>query len=170
CGIAVVDLEGRQTYVNRAFCGLIGWQESELIGAQPPFVYWPPDQVEAISNALGRVVQDTAPAGGLELRFRRRTGELINVLLQITPLRDSFGNITGWVSSASDITERKRAENRLAAEHSITRLLASAGSLDEAAPGILQVLLESLEMDVGALWVHEPDQPALHHCATQLRA
>lgn len=35
-GIAVVDLEGRQTYVNPAFCAMLGWTHAELLGAQPP--------------------------------------------------------------------------------------------------------------------------------------
>ena len=42
-GIAAVDLEGRQTYVNPAFCAMVGWNPQELVGARPPFVYWPPD-------------------------------------------------------------------------------------------------------------------------------
>src|SRR6266446_226304 len=152
-GIAVVDLDGRQTYVNPGFCAMVGWSEAELLGARPPFAYWPPDEIEAITGALGKVVQGRAPASGLELRFRRRNGERMDVLLQVTPLKDSFDSVTGWVSSATDITERKRAEVRLAAEHAITRILANSRSLDEAAPGIVQVLLDALEVDFGALWI-----------------
>src|SRR5207302_7751229 len=86
-GITAVDLEGRQTYVNPAFCAMVGWSEPELVGARPPFAYWPPEHVEAITEALGKVIQGSAPANGLELRFRRRSGERIDVLLQITPLK-----------------------------------------------------------------------------------
>lgn len=170
CGITAVDLEGHQTYVNPAFAEMIGWSEAELVGASPPFVYWPPDQIETITSGLTRVAQGNAPAGGLELRFRRHSGELIDVLLQTTPLRDLFGNITGWVSSVSNITERKRAENRLGAEHSITRLLAGAQSLSEAAPGILSLLLDSLEMELGTLWLQDAELDALCHFATRVRS
>ena len=152
-GITAVDLDGRQTYVNPAFCALVGWKQEELIGARPPFVYWPSDQVESITAQLERLIQGNAPAAGLELCYRRRSGERIYVLVQITPLKDVFGNVTGWVSSNSDITERKRAEAHLAAEHSITRLLAGAASLEQAAPGIIEALVEALEVDLGALWV-----------------
>lgn len=151
-GITAVDLEGRQTYVNPAFCAMVGWKESELVGARPPFPYWPPGEVETIAEQLGNVVKGAASVNGMELRFQRRGGALLEVLLQVTPLRDAFGNITGWVSSVTDITERKRAELRLAAEHAITRILANAQGLEEAAPGIIQVLLDSLEMDVAGLW------------------
>src|SRR4051812_10047878 len=40
-GIASIDLDGRQTYVNPAFCAMVGWSETDLVGAHPPFVYWP---------------------------------------------------------------------------------------------------------------------------------
>jgi signal transduction histidine kinase/FixJ family two-component response regulator len=66
--------------------------------------------------------------------------------------------------------ERRRAEERLAAEHSITRLLAGAPSLEEAAPAILDVLLESLAMDLGALWVRDTEPGLLRHSTTRLRA
>jgi PAS domain S-box-containing protein len=168
-GISAVDLEGRQTYVNPAFCAMVGWSEAELIGARPPYLYWPPEEIDTIGKALGAVVQGEAPASGIELRFRRRLGEGFHVLLQATPLKDSFGNITGWVSSVSDITERKRAEVRLAAEHAITRILANAQSLAEAGPGIVQVLLDSLEVDLGALWTLEANPPLLHASVTNLR-
>jgi len=169
-GIAAIDLEGRQTYVNRAFCEMVGWSESELVGARPPFVYWPPDAIEDITSGLEKVIQGSAPAGGLELPFRRRTGERISVLMQVTPLKDSFGNVTGWVSSASDITQRRRAEVRLAAEHAITRILANAQSLTEAAPGIVQLLLDGLEIDVGALWVVDDKRKLLQPSVMMARS
>src|SRR6185436_18044178 len=138
-------------------------------GKHPPFVYWPAEEVDSIADALGKVIQGDASASGIELRFRRRSGERIEVLFQVTPLKDSFGNVTGWVSSASDITQRKRAEVRLAAEHAITRILANAQSLDEAAPGMVQVLLDSLEMDFGAFWVLDQKRGFLHASVMTLR-
>jgi PAS domain S-box-containing protein len=152
-GIAAVDLDGRQTYVNPAFCKMIDWTPEDLLGARPPFVYWPPEEVESITKELEKLIQSHTPATGLELKYCRRTGERISVLVQVTPLKDAFGNITGWVSSTSNISERKQAEARLAAEHAITRQLANAPSLELAAPGIVQALLESLEVDVGGLWI-----------------
>jgi DNA-binding response OmpR family regulator len=64
CGIAAVDLEGRQTYVNPAFCAMLGQTEADLIGAKPPFSYWPPERIGAIEEALGSVAPDM-PGSGL---------------------------------------------------------------------------------------------------------
>jgi PAS domain S-box-containing protein len=133
-GITAVDLEGRQTYVNPAFSDMVSWSEAELVGARPPFVYWPPEERDAITEALSRIIRGDAPGSGLELRFRKRDSERLDVLLQMTPLKDAFGNVTGWVSAVSNISERKRAEIRLAAEHAITRILANASSLRKPRP------------------------------------
>ncbi len=155
-GVAVVDLEGKQTYVNPAFCEMVGRAEVELVGAKPPFVYWPPEEIEAITEVMGRVVEGHSPLGGFEMRYRRPDEQRFDVLVQITPLKDTFGNVKGWVSSASDITQRKQAEARLAAEHAITLILAKAASFEDAAPSIVQVLLDGLEIELCALWVIDP--------------
>jgi PAS domain S-box-containing protein len=160
-GITAVDLVGCLTYVNPAFCDLVGWNVAELIGTKPPFVFWPPDQIETITKTLEQVIQGRAPDGGVELPFRRHDGERIQVLMLPTPLKDAFGNVTGWVNSVSNITERKRAEQRVAAEHAITRILSDAPSIDEAAPGVVQVLLDTLEVDCGALWMPDPQHRIL---------
>jgi two-component system sensor histidine kinase UhpB len=116
-GIAVVDLDGRQSYVNPAFCRMVGWTEAELLGRKPPFDYWPPEERDNITAALAKVVEGHAPPGGLELRLRRQNGERFDTLLLMTALKDSFDNITGWLSSITDITQRKQAEDALRRSH-----------------------------------------------------
>ena len=116
-GIAVVDLEGKQTYVNPAFCQMLGWTEEELLGDKPPFVYWPDEEVESITSAFTKVISGHTLSGGLEMRFRRKDGSRFDALVLITPLRDSFENVNGWLSSITDITQRKRAEEELRRSH-----------------------------------------------------
>jgi PAS domain S-box-containing protein len=116
-GIAVVDLKSSQTYVNRAFCNMVGWPETDLIGKKPPFDYWPPEEVENITSALAKVAESGCPPEGLELRLRRKDGRRFDTLLLVTALKDSFDNVTGWLSSITDITQRKHAEDALRRSH-----------------------------------------------------
>jgi signal transduction histidine kinase len=51
-----------------------------------------------------------------------------------------------------DITERKRAEQRLVAQHTVTQILAEAVTLEDATPHILQAVCECLAWDLGTLW------------------
>lgn len=116
-GIVVLNLDGKQTYVNPAFCSMVGWSESELIGAKAPFVYWPPEEAEHISAAMARVLEGDLPPDGFELRYCRSSGERFDVLVLVTALRDSFDNVSGWLSSITDITQRKKAEAELRRSH-----------------------------------------------------
>jgi signal transduction histidine kinase len=67
-------------------------------------------------------------------------------------LRDKAGNIVGTFGISRDITERKRAEKRMAVQFQIARILAEAPDLATASPRILQVIGESLGWNVGAVW------------------
>ena len=65
------------------------------------------------------------------------------------------------VAVVRDITERKRAELRLAAQHAVTRILAAAPSLAEASVEILEALCTSMECDLGELWQVDRDAKVL---------
>lgn len=116
-GIAVVDREGGHAYVNAAFCQLVGWGEKELLGAKPPYPYWPPEEIESIKRSLAKVNKGEFPAAGVELRFCHRSGRRFDVLLLATPIRDSRGAPNGWLASVTDITARKLAEEALRRAH-----------------------------------------------------
>jgi len=94
-----------------------GLDGTELIDRKPPFDYWPAEEYDRITAALTKVAEGHAPAEGLELRLRRKNGERFYALLLVTALKDSFDNVTGWLSSITDITQRKQAEDALRRSH-----------------------------------------------------
>jgi PAS domain S-box-containing protein len=112
-GVAAVDRDGRQVYVNPAFCRMLGWAADELLGALPPFVYWPPEERAAIERAFTLTRRGVAPPEGFELRFMRKDGERFLAQILLAPLSDGEGRPDGWVASLYDVTERKRVEESL---------------------------------------------------------
>jgi PAS domain S-box-containing protein len=58
-------------------------------------------------------IRESGMPGGLEARLRRFDGEYRWFLFQAVPLRDESGNIVKWYGSATDIEDRKRAEEAL---------------------------------------------------------
>lgn len=112
-GIAVVDLQGCQTYVNPVLAQMLGWSPEELMGCMPPFPYWPSEEIAAITAAFQTTLRGEAPADGFELRFQRRNGERFNVRVSIYPLKDSQEQVTGWLAAVLDITEHKQAARAL---------------------------------------------------------
>lgn len=152
-GLAMVDLTGRQTYVNPAFCRMVGWSEAELLGASPPFVYWPPEEIDTITQALQACLAGNRPPLGLELRFMRRNGERFDVLLLDAPLRNADGEAIAWLASVYDITERKanQAQLRLYQE----RLDSILNSIDSAIWSTSYPALATLYASPGAEKIYQ---------------
>ncbi|MBY6261397.1 PAS domain S-box protein [Azospirillum sp. 412522] len=109
-GMRARDLEGRITYVNPAFCRMVGLEPEDLIGRGPPAPYWLPEEIDRAEAAFQDVLAGRAPESGLEMRFQRANGERFDALIYEAPLIDANGRQTGWMGSVLDITERKRAE------------------------------------------------------------
>jgi PAS domain S-box-containing protein len=68
------------------------------------------------------------------------------------PVLDQTGELLEHFGSVIDVTERRRVEQRLLAQHHVTRILAESASLEEATPKILQTLCECLGCHFGTLW------------------
>jgi PAS domain S-box-containing protein len=116
-GMRALDLEGRITYVNAAFCQMSGFSEGELLGRKPPYPYWPPDRIEENNRLLQQEMQGRSPAGGIEVRLMRKDGQLFDARMYVSPLIDPKGQQTGWMTSMTNITEAKRIRDQLSASH-----------------------------------------------------
>lgn len=116
-GMRAMDLQGRITYVNAAFCMMTGWSESELVGRTAPFPYWPESDREELSTLLTQELSGKTSQGGIQVRVKRRDGSLFDARLYVAPLIDAMGTQTGWVTSMTDITEPNRVREQLSASH-----------------------------------------------------
>jgi PAS domain S-box-containing protein len=111
--VAAVDKEGRQNFANPAFCQLVGWYAEELLGQTPPFVYWPPEELEVIQTAFDQALKGLSPPTGFELKFQRKNGQRFAALVQPVPINDHQGELLGWVASVQDISHLKDTEAAL---------------------------------------------------------
>ncbi len=116
-GLRAIDLEGRITFVNAAFCRMTGFDEHELLGIAPPYPYWPEEEFDKLQNNIDVALAGQAPASGFEMRIMRKNGERFDVRLYFSPLIDAAGVQTGWMASMNDITEPKRARVELERAH-----------------------------------------------------
>jgi PAS domain S-box-containing protein len=112
-GVAVITLDGNQSYVNSHFCEMLDRSLEELIGKSAPFIYWSPNDFESIRHAYELIMQGKAPKTGFELKFTRKAGELFDVLVTSSELRNSVNEIIGWLTVVQDISFRKKAENAI---------------------------------------------------------
>ncbi|NUZ05063.1 PAS domain S-box protein [Piscinibacter koreensis] len=116
-GMRAMDLEGRITYVNPAFCAMTGFSDADLIGQRPPFPHWPRDRVDENRRLLEQELQGKSPAGGIEVKVMRKDGTIFDARMYVSPLIDPKGQQTGWMTSMTNITEAKRIRDQLTASH-----------------------------------------------------
>jgi len=94
--------------VNPALCKMTGYLEREIIGMKTRVLY--PD--EETYSRVGRELYENMTKTGLgvmETRLQRKDGELIEVLLCLSPF-DPTDASKGVTATLLDITERKQAE------------------------------------------------------------
>ena len=116
-GMRALDLQGRITYVNAAFCEMTGWSEAELVGSTAPFPYWPEQDHELLTKRLEDELRGLQSPGGFQVRVKRRDGSLFDARMYVSPLIDATGKQTGWMTSMTDITEPNRIREQLASSH-----------------------------------------------------
>lgn len=112
-GLRARDLQGRTTYVNPAFCEMVGFSADELLGRGAPAPYWPPEHADEYRQRQAiRLGRNQAPAReGFETVFMRKDGSRFPVLIFEAPLINALGRQTGWMSALLDISEQRRIED-----------------------------------------------------------
>ncbi|TAG25684.1 MAG: PAS domain-containing sensor histidine kinase [Burkholderiales bacterium] len=112
-GMRALDLQGRITYVNPAFCQMTGWSEAELVGLTAPFPYWPEDDRELLAARLEDELAGRTTSGGFQVRVKHRDGSIFDARMYVSPLVDGKGVQSGWMTSMTDITEPNRVRRQL---------------------------------------------------------
>ena len=124
-GLRARDLQGRITYVNPAFCKMVGVDAQELLNQSMPSLYWPPELASVYQRRQEmRLAGNHLPREGHESVFMRKDGTRFPVLIMEAPLINAVGKHTGWMSAILDVSEQRRTEEVSRASHD--RLQASA--------------------------------------------
>ena len=143
-GMRARNLDGEIIYVNPAFCRMVGWPAAELIGRRPPMPYWADDYLDETRAIHDRVLAGQGPEEGFELKFKRRSGEVLDVLIHEAPLIDAQGRHSGWMGSMVDITERKHADERARQQQDRLQSTARLVAMGEMASSIAHELNQPL--------------------------
>ena len=108
-GIWVADDQGVITYVNQRMTELLGYQNGAMLGRP---VY---DFFDATVRATAQRTLSRPPPGGEshDYRFRKQDGTEVWGLVSASPISGRDGAVVGTVGMVTDITERKRTEERL---------------------------------------------------------
>ncbi|MCU1231641.1 MAG: domain S-box [Acidobacteria bacterium] len=124
-GIVAISNTGRITYASPSFSKMVGWSEDELRAAEPPYPFWPPEDLADI-EALFEEAKTGKLEARIELTLQRRNGERFPVTIERSSLVADDGSILGWLSVVIDASERQRFAAAVAESERRYRDLANA--------------------------------------------
>jgi two-component system sensor histidine kinase DctS len=129
-GLRARDMQGVISYVNPAFCAMVGFSADDLLpaakgspaAALPPQAsqyappYWPPEYAALYQQRQQQRLEGSGrnPAElreGFETVFMRQNGERFPVMIYEAPLVDGQGRQTGWMSAVLDLSAQRRVED-----------------------------------------------------------
>ena len=173
-GLRARDLEGRITYVNPAFCAMVGFGAQELLGQSVTAPYWPPELVDEYRQRQEiRLAGHTPPREGFESVFMRKDGTRFPVLIIEAPLINAQGQHTGWMSAFLDISEQRRVEELSRASQERLQATARLATVGEMASLLSHELNQPLaaisSYATGSINLLETSTPATPADAEQLQ-
>lgn len=109
--VMITNHYGEIEYVNNAFTDITGYRKDDVLGKSPNILK-SGKHSESFYQRLWHTI--TAGKAFSEVFInRRQDGTLYHEVKTITPMTDAKGDITHYISSAKDITERMQAQERL---------------------------------------------------------
>src|SRR5206468_8164301 len=137
--VVVIDAAGKIVDWNPRAGKMFGWTRAEAVGQKLAEAIIPPQYREAHERGLAHyLATGEGPVLNrlIELSALRRDGSEFPIELSISPQKT--GDVVRFCGFLTDITERKRAEQRQTAQHAVTRILSDAASPVAASPRFLR--------------------------------
>ena len=140
--LAMADLEGRLTYANPAFLELWGYDDKQEVLGKPAVEFWHVEEDAAeIVEALYREGRWSG-----ELSAKSKQGDLFDVQLLANMVVDESGNPLCMMASFVDVTQRKRAEEKLRHLQKAESLARMAGAIAHHYNNLMTVVSGNLEI------------------------
>jgi PAS domain S-box-containing protein len=109
-GICVLDERDQTTYINQRLADLLACPKGEILG-RPLYDFIDQPGRAAAREVLAR--RENGASARTDLRFRRGDGEDLWAIVSASPLMRRDGARVGTVAMITDVTERRRTEERL---------------------------------------------------------
>jgi len=170
-GVVLIDKQGIVRTGNLSAERILGLPLDEMVGQSLSDARWQAVHEDGSSFSsddypASVTLRTGQPCSGVVMGISKADGLRRWIAVNSRALLGSDHRAAAAVVSFTDVTERKRTEDRLAAQYAVTRVLSEARTLEEAVPKIVQAIGENLEWDLGVFW--RVDRPnAVLRCLDQ---
>jgi PAS domain S-box-containing protein len=110
--IFVTDEHGGFVRVNKAFCDLLGYSETELLGKTTLDITHP-DDMETTRRRATAILGGETSSYTSENRFVRKDGETVWAFSNVSTISNADGSLRHVVGNIQDITGRRREQEAL---------------------------------------------------------
>ena len=152
--IILKDFDGIVLEWNKAAERIYGYTAAEIVG-KPISILVPPSRSEDLR--ITERIQRGERIDHYETVRVRKDGRLIQVSLSVAPILDAEGKVIGGSTIARDITEQKRAEERLRQTETIESLSVLAGGIAHDFNNLLMVIMGCTDLLKGHLAAPAPE-------------
>jgi diguanylate cyclase (GGDEF)-like protein/PAS domain S-box-containing protein len=111
-GMALVATDGRWLQVNRSLCEMVGYPQEELLEKTFQDITHP-DDLEKDLDHLRRLLAGEIRTYQMEKRYFHREGHVVWILLSVSLVHDEESEPLYFVSQIQDVSERKRAVEKI---------------------------------------------------------
>jgi PAS domain S-box-containing protein len=151
-GVALQTLDNNVwTWFNQRWCEIVGFTREELVERNVPGLTHPED-LERSLDFERSIRSGEVERGSFHKRFIRRDGVVIWANVTMSIVRGDDGKGGQAVIFLDDITVPKKAEQRLAAQFSVARILGEAPDASDAMRRVIEALCRELGWNAGSLW------------------
>lgn len=161
-GIITIDQEDRIVEFSPAAERLFGYRRSDVLGAKMGELIVPLRLREQHYRGMTHLLATgEGPVLGKRLRLPALRADGSEFSAEVAIVQVPRAETYHFTSFIRDITDRETQERRRAAQMGVTKALAEAASVAQAAPRILQAICENLDWDVGGFWLVDPQAEVL---------
>lgn len=152
--VVITDRNGLIQYVNPAFESLTGYSRDEARGKTPRILKSGEQGPETYQEMWKTILAGRIYRGILV--NRKKNGDLYYVEESISPVRDSVGEITHFISNGRDLTERLRLEAQLLQAQKMDAIGRLAGGVAHDFNNLLTIITSYSELALDAVQENSP--------------
>jgi len=126
--VVITDLDRRITWVNEGFTRITGWTLGEVVG-RVPGDFLQTERTDPAAIAAMRDALKDARSCRVEILNRGKDGREYWLDVEIQPVRNEAGVVTGFMAIESDVTAAVEARRELAASERRQKLIVAGAEL-----------------------------------------
>ena len=158
--VILTNAEGGVEWVNAGFVRMTGWSLPETLGRTPgSFLQGQETDPETV-RFMGSQIR-----AGLGFRVEvlnyHKNGSRYWVSIELQPMHDDEGNLTNFMAIESDVTQRRRDNQRREFQLTVSRILNDFSTIRSASARIIQDTAKRLGWNIGILWMLDEDEELL---------